>query len=315
MSIIYSKDSGKYKVYKDGEYQKSYKQLRSAMVHDRGHHWLDGEEPDPDNYFGFVYEITDELTGMKYVGCRQYRYFEYPCASSSNMDHPKYNPRCWRNTDWGSYCGSSKLLSPIVNSRYDSFTFAIISQHRSKLSLQQAEIALMIEKDVLEATLPDGGRAYWNQHIGGAEYNLFGRSYKIKHGYSYHPLYHTWKVNREFMCPEWKEDPQGFCDTIKEPSEGFSIKRRDESIPFSKYNWQYVSLSTIHSKCKGNSKNTSGFTGVTTLASGKFRAGVYIKKRYVSLGHYPTAQDAAKARDTFIKENDLPHTLSILEEC
>lgn len=313
MSIVYCKDIAKYKVYIDGKYDKSFSVLKDAKIHEAGHHWLSGLKPEPDAYFGFIYLIEDMLTGMKYVGYKQYHYFRYPCKSSNNMDHDDWNPDCWEPSGWEFYIGSSKILSPVIAKRPSDFKYTILSQHRSKLALMLAEIDEMIERDVLKATLPNGEREYWNQHIGGAEYNLFGRHYKIKHGYSYHPLYHTWKVNREFMCDEWRDDPQGFCDTIESPKEGCSICRKDASLPFSKKNWKYLSLSTAHSRCSKSVKNTSGYTGVVRLASGKYNASITINSRRFHIGIYDTAEEAALFRNEYIDDNNLPHKKAKLD--
>lgn len=301
-TVIYNKDIDKYKVYSDGKYVGYYDTLKEARIKAEGHHWLDGIAPDPENNFGFIYLIKDKLTGMKYCGCKQYRFFESPCYSSNNMDHKNWKDECWRKSDWNFYTSSSTLLRPVIATRYEDFTFSILSEHRSKLALMKAEIEELERREVLEATLPNGDREYWNQHIGSAEYNLFSISYKIKNGYSYHPIYHTWKMNRDLMCEEWKDDPQGFCETIKENKDGYHISRRDEGKVFSQSNWMYKPIVDFE------------YTGVTALPSGKYRANIMVDKKFISLGHYPTAMEAAKVRDAFVKENNLGHKLNFQEE-
>lgn len=246
MRIDYRKDRGEYRVreYRGGGeiHHGYYGTLREAQWRAKGHHWIDGIAPDPQGSFGFVYEIRDSLTSMGYVGMKQYRQFNYPCDSSNNMDRLDWKESCWTESDWQFYTTSSKLLSPIIEARPQDFQMAILSNHRSKLSLVKAEIEAMEARDVLYARLPDGSRAYYNQHIGGAEYSLISKSGAVmKNAMSYHPLYQIWRDHRKLMGGEWMKNPEAFIkETGAMYKEGAVLQKVRSEEPLHSWNYRWV---------------------------------------------------------------------------
>lgn len=213
--IDYYKPTQQYRVrlYHDGTetHHGYYDTLREARVCSAGHHWIDGQTPYPTEFFGFIYLVEDELTGMKYIGSKQYVFYNGVCKGTPNdMDADGWSGECWKESDWRSYKTSSKLLRPIIAERPSDFTMTILSQHRSKLALFKEEVRVQEEHKVLTATTIGGQRAYWNQHIARCEFNVFSGGEKVSYGLSYNPWYKTWRENKDSMYKPWEEDPSEF---------------------------------------------------------------------------------------------------------
>jgi hypothetical protein len=108
------------------------------------HHWCkSGLAPDPDNYFGFVYIITNNITGRKYIGKKQY----YHRVAKVKKGRKRY-----QNVDggWQFYSGSSaELTRDIEKDGKENFTFRILSHHKWKSSLWYAEIKEIVLRDAL----------------------------------------------------------------------------------------------------------------------------------------------------------------------
>lgn len=101
---------------------------------------------------GFVYLITNTLTGRMYVGRK------YVTISTGRGRKPTSN--------WRSYWGSCKALTADITALgHDKFTRRILSVHATKAATNYEETAEQFRRDVLKATLPDGTRAYYNGNI------------------------------------------------------------------------------------------------------------------------------------------------------
>lgn len=244
MKIDYYKPYQQYRVrlYHDGTetHYGYYDTLREAEVCAQGHHWIDGITPHPTEFFGFVYLISDRLTGMKYVGSKQYVFYKGVCKGTPNdMDNPKWSKECWEESDWRTYRSSSKLLAPIIQERPLDFEMEILSQHRSKLGLHLAEVAHQQERKVLTTLAPGGGRLYWNQHIARCEFNVFSGGEKMSYGLSYNPLYQVWRENKEAMVSHWQEDPSEFIKFCETNGKGLPPSLVDPEKDWSPWNCEF----------------------------------------------------------------------------
>jgi len=315
---IYQRPSGNFVSvsYKNGglKYHGTYPTIKEAKDARDSGHWV-GLTPEPKNYFGFIYLITDSVSEMKYVGFKQYKFFRSPCVSSNNMDKPEWNDECWYESDWKNYNSSSKLLKPLVKERPDDFEFRILSQHRSKLALVKAEIMEMEARDVLYSKLYNGEREYFNQHIGSAEYNMFDRSSaNVTHGKSKTKLYRRWGRFRAYdlLGPEWKDNPEDFMEFFKE-AEDKLIKRIDESLQLTSSNYEITTRAELVRDKEYNSK--SGITGVRLHTGYKDGVEMWIaevKSKGVSIhiGTFDSPVLAAYARNNYIRDNNLMNKLS-----
>lgn len=132
------------------------------------HHWA-GETPDPERYLGFVYLITDELTGKAYVGRKNYwiARSKKGCKSRvTDKGSDKWKPECWKASDWEYYKGSSKALRDHMRDHADhEYSFVILKQVQSKGRLSYEECKEQWKRDVLCARLPDETYRYLNGNI------------------------------------------------------------------------------------------------------------------------------------------------------
>ena len=113
---------------------------------------------DPDQYFGFVYLITNKKNQRKYVGCKQYW----------QMRHRKrYKP-----SNWKVYTSSSKeLCADIEKIGKRNFKFEIIQEYTTKRGLHYYEQYYQMKHHVLTAVLEGTDqKEYYNKNVGGIRF-------------------------------------------------------------------------------------------------------------------------------------------------
>jgi hypothetical protein len=119
-------------------------------------HWV-GPEFDPEDYFGFVYVITNTLTGRKYIGQKQLHSTlkRPPLKGRKNKRHSK------RESKWREYTGSSRQLNEDMEELgKDKFTFEIIELHESRWELSYGEYCKIINEQAIPS------RKYYNEFLG-----------------------------------------------------------------------------------------------------------------------------------------------------
>ena len=113
---------------------------------------------DPEEYFGFVYLITNKKNQRKYVGCKQYW----------QMRHRKrYKP-----SNWKVYTSSSKeLCADIEKIGKRNFKFEIIQEYETKRGLHYYEQYYQMKYHVLTAVLEGTDqKEYYNKNVGGIRF-------------------------------------------------------------------------------------------------------------------------------------------------
>ena len=125
-------------------------------------HWTFRDDktrvPQPEEYFGFVYIITNKKTQRKYIGCKQYW----------QMRHRKrYKP-----SNWKVYTSSSKeLCEDIDKIGKRNFKFEIIQEYETKRGLHYYEQYYQMKYHVLTAVLEGTDqREYYNKNVGGIRF-------------------------------------------------------------------------------------------------------------------------------------------------
>ena len=117
----------------------------------RKHHWI-GRKPNPDKYFGFLYLITNNLSGRMYIGKKQYWKYKKKKKDKEN--------------DWAFYTGSSAELNEDIHKHGRiNFEFRIIKNYVSRGGLTYGEANQQHKRDVLTKPHKDG-RLYYNKQIG-----------------------------------------------------------------------------------------------------------------------------------------------------
>lgn len=120
-------------------------------------HWSVPFEFDPADYFGFVYVITNQKTGKKYIGQKQLhsRFKRPPLKGKKNKRHDI------KESDWREYTGSSKSLNADIESLgKKNFKFEIVELTNSKWELSYAEYSKIIKEDAIPS------RKYYNEFLG-----------------------------------------------------------------------------------------------------------------------------------------------------
>ena len=122
--------------------------------------WLYEKKPfeeAPEEYQGFVYEVTEIDTGKKYIGKKNF----WKPKTLPITKTRKRRVRTRTESDWREYFGSSNELQSLVESRgSDKFKREILILCKSKGEMSYHEAKLQFERDVL---LSD---EYFNEFIG-----------------------------------------------------------------------------------------------------------------------------------------------------
>lgn len=108
--------------------------------------WLYNGQPflDPSNYYGFVYVITNLLSGKKYIGKKFF-------WSSKRRQVNKVRKRYKAESDWKEYWSSSEeLKSDIEKLGKENFSREIIHLCKSKGVTNYLEAKEQFERNVLE---------------------------------------------------------------------------------------------------------------------------------------------------------------------
>lgn len=126
--------------------------------------WLYKNKPvliPPENAVGFIYCITNNVIGKKYIGKKFfYSHRTKKVAGRKNRKHTI------KESDWKKYYGSNdELLDDIELMGKDKFTREILAFFDMKKDVTYAETEQQFKLDVLRAKLSNGEPAYYNRNI------------------------------------------------------------------------------------------------------------------------------------------------------
>lgn len=132
---------------------------------DKGH-WEFPHDFDIDEWFGFIYRITELSTGKEYIGKKQFHSY---CRKA--VKGKKRKKMVITENDWKKYTSSSTHINEaIAKLGKTAFKFEIESLHSTRGSLVYAEVRYQVTEDVLRARMSDGTRKYFNGMISGVKY-------------------------------------------------------------------------------------------------------------------------------------------------
>ena len=116
----------------------------------------------PDDCIGFVYCITNIVTGRQYIGKKLAKFSKttYKTVKLKNGTKKKKKIRSKIDSDWQEYYGSSVELSKDIDTLgKDKFTREILHYCKSKAETSYVEAREQFDRKVLESD------DYYNGHI------------------------------------------------------------------------------------------------------------------------------------------------------
>ena len=116
----------------------------------------------PDDCIGFVYCITNTVTGRQYIGKKLAKFSKttYKTVKLKNGTKKKKKIRGKIDSDWQTYYGSSvELTKDITQLGVDKFTREILYYCKSKAETSYVEAREQFDRKVLESD------DYYNGHI------------------------------------------------------------------------------------------------------------------------------------------------------
>jgi len=125
-------------------------------------HWTNlPEDFIPSEWWGFVYCITRNDTGRKYIGKKQLNSY-----TRKKVKGRKNRKRVVKESNWKEYTGScDELNKEIEELGKEKFTFEVLKLCKTKGELTFSEVEYQIKNNVLTESLEDGSRAYYNSNI------------------------------------------------------------------------------------------------------------------------------------------------------
>ena len=112
---------------------------------------------DIDNFFGFVYCITNVQTGRQYIGRKYFWKFRTPRGKKRKVKS---------ESDWKKYYGSSEeLKEEIQQLGRHNFSRVMLSLHKTAGKTNFEETRQLFVNGVLTEQLDDGTPRYYNSNI------------------------------------------------------------------------------------------------------------------------------------------------------
>ena len=116
----------------------------------------------PEDCVGFVYNITNLITGRQYIGKKLAKFSKttYKTVKLKNGTKKKKKIRSKIDSDWQEYYGSSPNLTADINTiGKDNFSREILYYCKSKAETSYIEAREQFDRKVLESD------EYYNGHI------------------------------------------------------------------------------------------------------------------------------------------------------
>lgn len=118
----------------------------------------------PEDCYGFVYKVTNNVTGQKYIGKKIF----WNTVTRPPLKGKKRKRKIKKESDWKKYYGSSEYVKEDLKELgKENFTREILVLCETKGQSTYFETYLQWKYDVLYSRLPDGEKEYYNSNIGG----------------------------------------------------------------------------------------------------------------------------------------------------
>jgi len=141
-----------------------------------GHWQTELEDFDIDEYYGFIYLITNKLNQMEYIGRKNFRMkkrIKVKGRTNRKITYVKSN--------WLVYTSSSTHVNAAIEEHgMSNFTFEIIDLCLTKGHLSFRETELQWKHEVLSAVFEDGTPKFYNKQIGAIRFRCDGHTEETK---------------------------------------------------------------------------------------------------------------------------------------
>lgn len=115
------------------------------------------------------------------------------------------------------------------------------------------------------------------------------------------------------VCEEWHSVENFINDMYPTFCEGLTLDRKDNDLGYSKSNCRWTNR-TIQSRNRRviRSDNTSGYKGVFKKGN-SFVVKIGVNRKSINLGYFKNKKDGAIAYNNYVIDNNLEHTLNIIQ--
>lgn len=135
-------------------------------------HW-ESDHFCPDDWYGFIYRITNVLDGRQYIGRKNFTH-----TTRKKVKGRKNRKKVITEAQWRYYTSSSKQINKEIEEfGKDRFKFEIIELCLTKGDLTYRESEIQWNEKVLSAKLPTGEFKYYNRMIGAVKFRLSTSSF------------------------------------------------------------------------------------------------------------------------------------------
>lgn len=126
-------------------------------------HWYCRFDFDPELFVGFIYQITNKLTGKAYIGRKNLTSTRRKQVKQKTDPTKKKTVRITKASDWETYTSSSVQLNADINAiGKQNFKFEILSAYKTKSELAYGEVYEIISRGALTKYMPNGEPAFYN---------------------------------------------------------------------------------------------------------------------------------------------------------
>ena len=129
-------------------------------------HWQFPDEFEVDDWFGFIYRVTNISTDRQYIGRKQFH-----SHTRKIVKGRKNRKKVVKEGKWREYTTSSRMINEEIEQfGIDTFKFEIIKLCKTKGELSYYEAETQWAEQVLIARFDDGTPKYYNGNIGAIKF-------------------------------------------------------------------------------------------------------------------------------------------------